>query len=145
MLTFESRMGSIFWACNPISFKRISFLCQFLHPHLTTFHSNIGVQIIVVFNLGTSTLCANAWGLLGECFVLQHQYRLLHGTVCNHDFGCSRAGTRRRGCCQVDWNAAVFVCSFTHYIFVWGFCFLSQLLHILCHSCHHSCHIQRCW
>ena len=30
--------------------------CQFLDPHLTTYHPNIGVHIIVVFDLGMSTL-----------------------------------------------------------------------------------------
>ena len=34
----------------------MSFLCQFSDPHLTICHSNINVQIIVVFVLGTSTL-----------------------------------------------------------------------------------------
>ena len=33
------------------------FLCQFLDLHLKAYHSNIGVQIIVVFDLRTSTLC----------------------------------------------------------------------------------------
>jgi hypothetical protein len=28
----------------------------FLDPHLTTYHSNIGVQIILVLDLGTATL-----------------------------------------------------------------------------------------
>ena len=35
----------------------MSFLCQILDPHLTAYHSNIGVHIIVVFHMGTSTLC----------------------------------------------------------------------------------------
>jgi hypothetical protein len=57
MLTTELRIISIFWACSPISFKHmIYFWCQFLDPHLTTYNSNVGVQIIVVLEWGTSTL-----------------------------------------------------------------------------------------
>ena len=61
MLTTEPRMGSIFWARRPVFFKHISFRCPFLEPYLITYHSNIGNQIIVVFNLGTSTLHLKAW------------------------------------------------------------------------------------
>ena len=53
MLTIEPRMSRMFWARNSISFKHKSFWCQ-LDPHLTTYHSNRGVQINVVFNLDTS-------------------------------------------------------------------------------------------
>ena len=34
----------------------LSFWCQFLDPYHITYHSNIGVQLIVLFELGTSTL-----------------------------------------------------------------------------------------
>jgi hypothetical protein len=33
------------WACNPISFKNMSFENTLLKPHQTTYHSNIDVQI----------------------------------------------------------------------------------------------------
>ena len=47
----------------------------FSEPHITTLHSNIGVQIIVVFDLGTSIL--HTTPLLAEDFLMN-----LHG-----DFG----------------------------------------------------------
>lgn len=54
--TIEPRMVSEFWVHNPISFRHMMpFWCQFLDPHLTTYHSNVGQQIIVVINLGMST------------------------------------------------------------------------------------------
>ena len=34
----------------------MSFWCPFLDPPLTIYHSNIGVQIIVALDIGTSTL-----------------------------------------------------------------------------------------
>ena len=36
--------------------KHMSVWRQFFDPHLNAYHSNVGVQIIVVFDLGTSTL-----------------------------------------------------------------------------------------
>jgi hypothetical protein len=39
-----------------ISYKHMCFWCQFLDAHLATYPSKIGVQVIVVFDLGTSTL-----------------------------------------------------------------------------------------
>ena len=57
MLNFNTRMVSIFCSRSSISSKHVAFvLCPFLGPHLTTYHSNIGVHIIVVLELGTSTL-----------------------------------------------------------------------------------------
>ena len=58
MSTIESRMVSLFWACSLISFEVTLFFfwCWFLDPHLTTYHSNTCVQIIGLFDLGTSTL-----------------------------------------------------------------------------------------
>ena len=35
----------IFWECSFINFWRMCIWCQFLHPHLTTHYSNIGVHI----------------------------------------------------------------------------------------------------
>ena len=32
------------------------FWCPFLDPHLTTYHSNIGVHIIAMLDIATSTL-----------------------------------------------------------------------------------------
>jgi hypothetical protein len=60
MLTMEFTMVSIFLAPSLISFQHLSFWCPFLDPHLTAHHSNIGVQIIVVFELGTSTLAVSS-------------------------------------------------------------------------------------
>lgn len=57
MLTPEPRKINRFWACSLIFFKHISFWCLFLNPHLPSYHSNIGVQILAMFNLGTPTLC----------------------------------------------------------------------------------------
>ena len=37
----------------------VPFWCQFLDPHLITYHLNVGVQIIVLFDLGMSTLHTN--------------------------------------------------------------------------------------
>ena len=56
MFIIEPKMVNIFWACNPISFKHMSFRCPFLGLHLTTHHSNIGVQIVVVMELSMSSL-----------------------------------------------------------------------------------------
>ena len=51
MLTIKSRMISVYWACNPITFRCISFWCMFLDTHLTTYHSNIGVHIRLSFHV----------------------------------------------------------------------------------------------
>ena len=56
MLTNESRMISIFWAHCPTSFDYMFCWCLSLGPYRTTHHSNIGVQCIVMLELGTSTL-----------------------------------------------------------------------------------------
>ena len=56
MLTIEPRMDSLVWARSPISFDHISLWCQLLDRHLTTYHSYKGDQIIVLFDLGMSTL-----------------------------------------------------------------------------------------
>ena len=60
MLTIEFTMVSIFLAPSLISFQHMSFWCPFLDPRLTTYYSNIGVQISVVFELGTSTLAVSS-------------------------------------------------------------------------------------
>ena len=52
------RMVNKFWTCPPISNKYMSFGCLFLDPHLTTYHSIIGVHIVAMLKLGTSTLMA---------------------------------------------------------------------------------------
>ena len=56
MVTIERRIVSIFWARSSISFEHMSFWCPFLDPHLTTCHANIGVQIIAMSELVTSSL-----------------------------------------------------------------------------------------
>ena len=55
MLLIEPRMISI--SRSPISLEHVSlFGYQFLDPHLTSYHSNIGVQNIELLDLSTSTL-----------------------------------------------------------------------------------------
>ena len=56
MLTIESRMVSIILASGTISFEHMCLWCQVSNPHLITCHSNIGVHIIGVLDLDTSTL-----------------------------------------------------------------------------------------
>ena len=94
----------------------MSFWCLFLDPHLTTHHSNIDVQTIVVVELGTSTLWVVAskemwkstpWKLLGleELWNLLHTKEVLRFTFCfckqcssfiqencNRSFGQIRSG-----------------------------------------------------
>ena len=53
----------------------MSFSCPFLDPHLTTFHSNIGVQVIAMLDLGTSTLRVQRFWALNE-MVLGRRYWL---------------------------------------------------------------------
>ena len=45
-------ISNIFWTCSPISSKHMSISYPFLYPQITTYLSNIGVQIIGVFDLG---------------------------------------------------------------------------------------------
>ena len=57
MLTMEPRMVNTFEACRPISLKHMMpFWCPFLDPHLTTYHSNIGFQVIAMLDKHLSTL-----------------------------------------------------------------------------------------
>ena len=49
MVTIESKMSSVIYT-------RLFFLCQSLDPHLTTYHANIGVHIIIMFYLGSTSL-----------------------------------------------------------------------------------------
>jgi hypothetical protein len=58
MLTIELRMVRLIWARSAISFKHVPFWFLFSDPHLTTYNPKIGVQIIVVFELGMSTFLA---------------------------------------------------------------------------------------
>ena len=53
--SIEPRMVIITWACGPISIKHRCFRDPFLEPDITTRHSNIGVQLRQVTELGTST------------------------------------------------------------------------------------------
>ena len=41
---------SIFWGSTPIIFKHMSFWCPFFNPHLTTYHSNMGVHILAMLD-----------------------------------------------------------------------------------------------
>ena len=74
MLTIEIKRVSIFWAFSLIFFKHMSFWCEFLDSHLIKYHSNIGDQIIVVFDLGMSTLHMGV--LLGWVYVRSRSKRL---------------------------------------------------------------------
>ena len=65
MLTIEPRMVSMFWACSPISFINMSFWCSFLDPHLTTYLTNRGVQIITNVEIRHVYF---AWGEPGDIF-----------------------------------------------------------------------------
>jgi hypothetical protein len=52
----ESKMVSIFWARSPTSFNYMFYWCLSLGPYQTTYHLSIGVQFIIMLELGTSTL-----------------------------------------------------------------------------------------
>ena len=73
MLSINIRMVSIFCACSEVSSKHMVFvLCPFLGPHLTTYHSNIGVHIIVVLEMKniyfrTPSLCHKRCSLHRRC------------------------------------------------------------------------------
>ena len=47
----------------------MSSWCMFLDPHLTTYHWNIGVKIMAMLELGTSTLCEIQEDILKENFI----------------------------------------------------------------------------
>jgi hypothetical protein len=55
MLTTQLGIVRIFWAHSPISSNQNSSWCPFLDSHLTTYTWNIGIQIIVMLELGTPT------------------------------------------------------------------------------------------
>ena len=67
MSTNELRMVSILGTHSPISFKHVSFGCLFLDSHLTTYHSNIGVQMNGILNIGMSTLELSFWPQNKHC------------------------------------------------------------------------------
>ena len=102
MLTIELRMISILCARSPIYFKHVSFWWQFLDLHLTTYHSNIGVQIIFVFNLGVSTLT-------------YLHFKLSEGReICNYIFdrhNLARSSTDKVGVpirvCELPWTPRI--------------------------------------
>ena len=54
-------MQRTFFFEHVVESNLLSFWCPFLNSHLTTCHSNIGVQIIAMFDLGTSTLAPIEW------------------------------------------------------------------------------------
>ena len=56
MLTIEPRMVSLFWALVH-TVLNMSFSCLLFDPHLTTYHSNMGVQTSVVLDFDMSTSC----------------------------------------------------------------------------------------
>ena len=57
MLIIESSKNEKhFWARSPISFEHMSLCYPILDPHLTTYQSNKGVQLIAMLTLHTSRL-----------------------------------------------------------------------------------------
>ena len=71
-------MVSIFWIHGPISLNYVVFGCQFLDPHLTTYHSNIGVLVLAMLDLGHVYLEAFC---LPICSNLPLKYTLWIGAV----------------------------------------------------------------
>jgi hypothetical protein len=58
-IKWSYRFSQISWLLNLewlAYFKQVSLCCTFLDQHLTTCFSQLGVQIVIVFELGTSTL-----------------------------------------------------------------------------------------
>ena len=55
----------VFWARGPISIEHVSLRCPLLGSHLTRHHSNIGVQKIAMFDLGTC--------ILGVVYIIDHE------------------------------------------------------------------------
>ena len=90
MLTIEPRMVDLIWAHGLFSFKNMSFWWLFLDSHLTAYCSNIGVHIIVTFDLGMSILKWYNTQCIIECLKSNH----LHLTIEYYDprkqKGCSR-------------------------------------------------------
>ena len=72
MLNIEPTLISTFYAHKPISLKQVSFWSQFFDPHQISYHWHIGVQMIVVLGLGTSTLVAQL-----EENILLHSWHLM--------------------------------------------------------------------
>lgn len=56
MPIFEPGMVSMLLARNPISFEHIYVWCPTINPYLSTYHSNLDAHVIVVLELGKSTL-----------------------------------------------------------------------------------------
>ena len=53
-----------------LSFEHMYFLCLFLDPHLSIYQSNIGVRIVTLLDLCTSTLWMRAKELICGHFIL---------------------------------------------------------------------------
>jgi hypothetical protein len=68
MLTIEPRIINIFWTYSPLQSikKHMSILCLFLNPRLTTYHSTIGVQIIVPLKLARHVYVNRGIGIGGS-------------------------------------------------------------------------------
>jgi hypothetical protein len=64
ILITEPRMVIRFWACHPIFFEHMYFWCLFLDPpHLTTYQSNIGVQIVTLLDFMQRPSYGCGWGI----------------------------------------------------------------------------------
>ena len=74
MLAIKPRMTNKLWAWSAISIKHMTSWCLFLDSHLTTHHSNIGVQLRHIAKLNTLTL----W----LCHLRLCAYRLYFGVRC---------------------------------------------------------------
>jgi hypothetical protein len=70
MSTIEPRMVSIFKHVLQ-SHLHTSFWCSSLDSHLTTYYSNMCVQIIAMFELGTSTLVST----------FEHTWKITHSST----------------------------------------------------------------
>lgn len=56
MLTIEGRMVTKIWAYGLVSYKYMSLRCAFLHPRLTTNHSNVAIWFRVVVTMKGSLI-----------------------------------------------------------------------------------------
>lgn len=77
--------------------------------------------------------------------VLQHKHCVLYGTLCNDDPSpaCSPFGRSGRG--HLGQRTGGTVHASFHHSQLRILRLLSQLLHLLCHSFYHCCHLQRGW
>ncbi|XP_073102803.1 GDP-mannose transporter GONST5 isoform X2 [Elaeis guineensis] len=91
--------------------------------------------------LATSTKTILAESLL-------HGYKfdsILHGTLCNHDTGCSSNGARRKRSYELVLHSPINLFVIDHHFLLRSAGLLSQFLYILCHPLNNCYYFQRCW